>query len=470
MDVYGTVLRSVLFPAWERLRGRPTVPLVEYMRRSERASRDELEDLRAGLLRRLLRHAVRHTAYYRARFAALGIAPEDLAGSEDVIRLPLLERADAQGSLESRTADAPPRVAVEKGSSGTTGQPMIVRYNAESRHWRDAARWRGYGWAGYRYGDRALHFWGSAAIPPGRLDRWKIEVDHALRRDTYIDCGKRDDDHLATVVAAIRRIRPRAILAYSQAGAELARFVNRTGARTWDTIPVICGAERVFPADREAMIAAFGPAVFETYGCREFMLMGSECEHHDGLHETMENLIVEIVVREPGGGLRPARPGEQGEVVVTDLHNLACPLIRYVTGDLAVARADTPCACGRTLRRFGPVEGRVVDTLRDADGAPVNGLTFNILMVSLGDKVKQFQAHQAADNHITLRLVPKDGVLDPGIERVARDFVGKYMKGVPLTIEVVPEIPLTAAGKRRYVIVDKPGPATSAPAVAEVRG
>ena len=38
--------------------------------------------------------------------------------------------------------------------------------------------------------------------------------------------------------------------------------------------------------------------------------------------------------------VRAARPGETGEVVVTDLHNLACPMIRYVNGDLAVARDD----------------------------------------------------------------------------------------------------------------------------------
>ena len=53
----------------------------------------------------------------------------------------------------------------------------------------------------------------------------------------------------------------------------------------------------------------------------------------------MENLIVELVVREPDGTTRAGAPGETGEVVITDLHNLALPIIRYVNGDLAVARA-----------------------------------------------------------------------------------------------------------------------------------
>lgn len=459
MDVYAAALRSVLFPAWERLRGRPTLQLIEYLRTTERASRDELADLRTGFLRRLLRHAHRHTAFYRDRFAALGLEPDDIATVEDLGKLPLLEREQAVSSVDERTANAPPRITVTKGSSGTTGTPMVVKYNAESRHWRDAMRWRGYGWAGYRYGDRALHYWGVLAVPPGRFGKLKVDIDHALRRDHYFDCGLRDDDKLAAVVDAIRRIEPTVILAYASAAADLARYINRTGARSWDTIPVICGAERLWAADREAMALAFGPSVFETYGCREFMLMGTECEYHDGLHESMENLVVEIVVREPGGGVRAARPGEQGEVCVTDLHNLACPLIRYVTGDLAIAREDRPCACGRTLKRFGPVEGRVVETLRDARGSAVNGLVFSILMVSLTDKVKQFQAVQRADGHLTLKVVPFGPVgaaIDPAAERLSREFVAKYMPGVPFSIELVPDIPPTSAGKRRLVIVEPP--------------
>jgi phenylacetate-CoA ligase len=455
MDVYATALRSVLFPAWERLRGRPTLQLIAFLGRTERASRDELDDLRTGLLRRVLRHADRHTAFYKQRFAELGLVPGDITTIEDLGKLPLLERAQAVASLDERTADTPP-VAVVKGSSGTTGVPMVVKYNAESRHWRDATRWRGYGWAGYRPGDKALHYWGVLAVGPGRFGKLKADLDHALRRDHYIDCGLRTDERMTAVVEEIRRLRPTVILAYASAIADLARYINRTGARSWDTIPVICGAERLWPADRAAMIDAFGPAVFETYGCREFMLMGSECEYHDGLHESMENLVVEIVVREPGGTVRAARPGEEGEVVVTDLHNLACPLIRYVTGDLAIAREDVPCACGRTLRRFGPVEGRVVETLRDANGAPVNGLVFSILFVSLTDKVRQFQAVQRADRHIVVKVVPFGATIHPEVERLSREFLAKYLPGVPFSIDVVPDIPLTAAGKRRLVVVEQP--------------
>lgn len=472
-DPYGVVLGRVLYPAWERLRGRPTLELLAQLRRSERASLDELTALRTGYLRRVVRHAYQHTAYYRQALDARGVVPTDITGLDDLARLPLLERATAQATVEARTSSGWPAAAFRKTTSGSTGQPLEVRLCAESRVWREATRWRGYGWGGYRCGHKLMHLWGEAAVPPSRLARAKIALDRKLRRDVYTSCMVRSPQRLAQMVELLRRERPDVLAGYAQALADLARFVNREGLRTWDTIPVIYGAERLWDHDRADLARAFGPAVFETYGCREFMLMGAECEAHDGLHESAETLIVELLVREPDGTTRPARPGEQGEVAVTDLHNLACPFIRYLTGDLATARAPAPCACGRTLPRFGVIDGRVTETMRDAEGNPVEGILFNILFLDMARHTRQFQAVQRADGSLVLKVVPASrGRLPADAERLIREFVGTHLRGVPLEIELVPEIPLTRAGKLRRVVVERAAPARSplAPPAVPVPG
>src|SRR4051812_13304188 len=97
-DPYGAVLGRVLYPTWERLRGRPTFPLLHQLRRTERASLDEITALRSGYLRRLIRHAYFHTAHYRRVFDDAGILPGDIETLEDLRRVPLLERALAQTS------------------------------------------------------------------------------------------------------------------------------------------------------------------------------------------------------------------------------------------------------------------------------------------------------------------------------------------------------------------------------------
>lgn len=457
IDVYGPILAKALFPAFEAARGRPTVPLIRHLQETERSSPAALRDLQLGLLRRLLRHAYKHTAFYRQMLDERGLTPESFSAVDQLNKLPLLERPILRASLDARTANAPPAPVITKTTSGSSGEPVVVRYNAESRHWRDAIRWRGYGWAGYRIGMRAMHYWGAG--PAGVSTWWKqkkVVVDRLVKRDLYVDCTPRSEQALMAAVTELRKFKPHVMVAYASGAGALAKFINDRGLRTWDPIPVMTGAEALVPHDREAIERALGPA-FDTYGCREVMLIGSECDQHDGLHTSMENLITELVVRQPDGTLRHAKPGEIGEVVVTDLHNLACPMIRYVNGDLAVARGDELCRCGRGLVRIGPIEGRITETLTDGQGRSVGGLVFNILFGIIGSVARSFQVVQRRDRSILFKVVPFTGERLPDREtQLIREYAQKYLPGVPLTIEVVGDIPLTAAGKRKVVVVEKP--------------
>ncbi len=456
-DLYGQLLAKALFPAFEAARGRPTVPLVRYLEETERWSGPELRDLQTGFLRRLLRHAYRHTAYYRRVLEERGLRAEDFMSPADLHKLPLLDRPTLRATMLERTANAPPAAVIRKVTSGSSGQPVEVLYNAESRHWRDAIRWRGYGWGGYRIGMRALHYWGF--VPQSASTLWKrgkTAIDHWIKRDLYLDCTPRGEQALLDVVDHIRRFKPQAIIAYASGAGALARFINDRDLRDWDTIPVLTGAEGLLPHDRHEIDHAFG-AAFDTYGCREVMLMGSECEAHDGFHTSMENLIVEVVVRE-GGSVRAAKPGETGEIVITDLHNLACPMIRYVNGDLAVAGADERCRCGRGLTRIGQIQGRVTETMYDGQGRAVGGLVFNILFSTIGHVARSFQVHQREDGHVVFKVVPyQGGSLPSREEQLLRAHAERYLPGAPFSIEIVENIPLSAAGKRRVVVCEYNG-------------
>ncbi|MDB4962405.1 MAG: Coenzyme synthetase [Myxococcales bacterium] len=461
MDLYGPILEKALFPAFEAARGRPTVPLLKYLQGTERMSRAQLRDLQAGFLRRLIRHAYLHTAYYRDLLDQRNLRPEDFDSVEALAQLPLLDRDTVRTSFEARTAAAPPRWVIQKSTSGTTGQPVVVKYNAESRHWRDATRWRGYGWSGYRIGMRAYHYWGFGPPSDSWVKRQKVALDRAIKRDLYVDCTPRSDQALMGAVQQLKSYDAQVMVAYTAGAAALAKFVNEHKLRDWKSFPVLVGAERLWPHDREMIQEAFGP-VFETYGCREVMLIGSECEAHDGMHTSMETMIVELIVRDLDGTVRNARPGETGEVALTDLHNLACPMIRYITGDLAVARENTPCSCGRGLDRIGPIEGRVTETLRDGNGHPVGGLVFNILFGVLNHVARKFQVIQRVDGSVVMKVVPNVGDKLPDADyKKVQDFAAKYLPATPFSVEYVDDIPLSAAGKRKVVIVEKPADATA---------
>jgi phenylacetate-CoA ligase len=339
-------------------------------------------------------------------------------------------------------------------TSGSTGHPLSFAYDRGSEYWRQATKLRGYAWAGHLPGDRSLHFWGSAAtVRKSPLKtKAKTALDHLFRREHYVDCSDQSDEALAKVVERIRTLSPTAIICYAQAGAALARHVIETKSRDWHDITTISAAERLFPADRDAMIEAFGPRIFETYGSREVMLIAAECSAHDGLHVSSENLVVELVVRSADGE-RPAKPGELGEVVITDLHNYGAPFIRYVTGDLAIEVPDGRCACGRWLSRLRTVEGRTTDTLRDALGRPVSGLFFNVMFSVFAHKVRAFQVVQHRDRSIDLKIVPGNE-FDDSLLTVIEQNCERTLPNVPLRTHIVPEIPVEPGGKLRVVVVE----------------
>jgi phenylacetate-CoA ligase len=462
MDLYRELFARVLFPAWESgLRRRPTLRHLAYLEKTQWQPLSDLEAIQACALQRLLRHAYANVPYYRSRFEAAGIRPESIHGAADLAKLPILGREEARDTVQERTATAGATVEVHKNTSGTMGRPLVFGYERESEYWRQATRLRGYGWAGCHLGQRALYYWG-AGPPAGnrrptlasRLKGFKIRADRALRREYYVDCGHRGAEELNTVVEIIRRKKPEVLVCYSQAGADLARHVVEHGLKDWGTIPVICGAERLLPTDRPVVELAFGPAVFETYGSREVMLMAAECPAHAGLHVSMETLVVEVVVRDPAGGDRPARPGEVGEVVITDLTNLAMPFIRYANGDLAVPAEPGTCPCGRAHPRLASVEGRATETLVDGSGVRVNGLVFNVVIAHLAHGIRQFQVVQHRDRSVTLRVVPTPS-FDGQIESVLRQTWERYLPGVPVKLDLVPEIPIAATGKRQVVVVER---------------
>jgi len=447
MDVYGPIFRSLLFPFWEhKVRQRPVVRRWRELRRTQWLSADELRARQQHQLARLLHHAYEHVPFYRALFDGVGATPDDALAELPIVRRAALQRAgDAWGST------AAPRPTVRKHTSGTTGEPLVFGYEPDSEHWRRAVKYRGYEWAGYRPGDRALHFWG---VPIEEDISWKarmkIALDRRMHRDLYIPCAVMTDERLGEVARVIEFQRPQVIVCYAQAGAELARYINRNGLRAWPTIPVICGAERVLPHDRADLEQAFGPAVFDTYGCREVMMIAAECEAHQGMHVAMENLVVEIV--DPDGN--PVREGDTGEVVVTDLHNYGQPFIRYANGDIATAGPDRRCPCGRSLPRIQSVQGRISETLRDGNGSAVSGIALSFVVQGVTSSVRQFQAVQHRDRSVTISIVPVHD-LPPAVLDEIRATGEKLLAGIDVAVKVVPELPRSAAGKHHLVVVER---------------
>uniref|UniRef100_A0A7V4E6H7 Phenylacetate--CoA ligase family protein n=2 Tax=Thermus tengchongensis TaxID=1214928 RepID=A0A7V4E6H7_9DEIN len=88
------------------------------------------------------------------------------------------------------------------------------------------------------------------------------------------------------------------------------------------------------PGFREKVEAVLGGVALDAYGTSELGIVAGERLEKDGLWEIPEMAVLEVLDPET---LKPVPDGEKGELVVTALSRTLMPMVRFRTGDLAIA-------------------------------------------------------------------------------------------------------------------------------------
>lgn len=439
------IYSHILLPAFESgFKRRKTLRYWGDLERSQWGSLAEIEARQFDSLRTLVLHAQTHCPYYRDAWACLGLNPEALASRAEFSRWPIIDRETIRANRQAMRA--PGILLIAKATGGSSGEPLQFDIDHESHERRTAAWHRGYSWAGAAPGTRQLYLWG---VPLGKRSwraRAKDHLYNALHRRRVVSCFEGGPALAHKFVRENERYQPDAIVAYSSPLYEVARQFEQEGrVLAFHPGSIVVGAEKLHPFQREVIERVFHAPVFETYGSREFMLIGAECDRHDGLHLTAENLLVEIV--DDDG--RPVPPGTEGNVVITDLFNYGMPFIRYANGDRAIA-ARGACACGRALPRLSKVVGRRLDMLHASGGRSIPGEYFPHLVKDF-PAVRRFQVVQEELKRVRFSLEAAEMRAEDrsDLERQVRDAFGPE---VFVEFEPVERIPLTKASKLQVVV------------------
>lgn len=448
MSAYEHAFRSALFPLYETLlRRRSTLRYLREYEASQWLPADRVAELQWHKLRRLIEHCWREVPYYQRRWKELGLTPEDIRSPADYALLPTLTKPEIRACFDELHASSWRGKLLYKTTGGSTGEPMRFGYTRESYERRIAAMWRGYAWAGARMGRRTLYLWGMAIGQPMRAHAIKDRLYHAAFNRHMLNAFLMREEHMPAYADEIDAFRAEVIVAYAGPLLRMAEWLLANGRSVHRPQAILSAAEALHDAQRAVIEQAFGCPVFNTYGCREFMLIASECGQRDGLHLTADHLAVELV------GLQPsATGGSIGEIAVTDLHNYGMPLLRYLNGDLGTPSAKV-CACGRGLPLLQRVDGRKLDTLRTPAGHLLPGefIVYAFLGVT---SIKRYQVVQREIGALDIRIVPDAGFDSSVLEQIRGEIVKATGTSMELRFELVDEIAASASGKFRVAICE----------------
>lgn len=447
MSLYEKAFRHVLYPGYEAARGRKTMRYLREYEANQWLPPAQLAELQWGKLVALVRHCWDEVPYYRRRWQEIGFEPGDLKSLADYARLPVLTKADIRSNFEQLKAKSHRDRLLYKATGGSTGEPLRFAYTRESYERRTAVMWRGYGWAGATPGRRTLYLWGGAVGDPGRATELKDRLYHAAFNRRVLNSFMMSEANMSAYADAIDAFRPEVLVSYVDPVFRLSQWLLSRGRTIRGVSAVLGAAESLHDFQRPVIEAAFpGARAYNTYGCREFMLIACEAGDGDGLIINADHLVVELVDPSKADG-----GGETGEIAITDLHNLGMPFLRYVNGDVVTRNGPWDSHGRRGLPRLQRVEGRRLDAIRTVDGRILPGEFFPHMLKDV-DGVRRFQVVQEDLDRFTLNLVPGPEFGEEQEAYVRRE-IGKVLgSDASLDLRRVDEIPLTASGKFRVTV------------------
>lgn len=437
------ISRNLLFRPAAFVRGEQTFALLRRYEASQWWSREHVEDAQRRALDRIIRHAVRRTRYYGGLAEEAGLDLSSL-NAGDLERFPLLDKTRLVEAGNAIQAWRPPGTTSWKTTGGSTGVAVRLRKNRRATAAEQAASWRAYGWYGVYPGDRQARFWGTPLRAGARLRSRAIDL--VFNRERF-SAFAFDDEDLAHYYQRLCARPPAWVYGYVSMLVEFAAFCGRENldlARL-GIKAVVSTSEVLSEGDRTLLSETFAAPVFNEYGCGEVGAIMYECERGT-LHLMAENLFVEPIPDPTDDEPDACR------LVVTDLHNLATPLLRYDLGDRAVPAG--PCACGRGLPGFTRVFGRAYDFVSTSDGKRYHGEFFLYAVEAARDAglpINQVQFVQVTPEEIEMRVVGGAGYRPEHGRTVADQLAAASGEQLDFTVVSVDRIERERSGKIRLI-------------------
>jgi phenylacetate-CoA ligase len=417
---------------------------------AERMSVDELRALQLDRLRWTLRYAYANVPFYRKKFDAAGVSPQDCRSLEDLASFPVTTKDDLRENYPAGLFAVPvTELRRIHASSGTTGQPTVVGYTqADLDTWSDLMA-RSIRAAGGRPGDMVHVAYGYGLFTGGLGAHYGAERLGC----TVIPAS---GGMTGRQVRLIADLRPRVIMVTPTYMLTILDEFDRAGlsARESSLEIGIFGAEPWTEQMRAELEERAGLHAVDIYGLSEVMGPGVavECvETKDGLTVWEDHFYPELI--DPSSGA-PTAAGERGEIVFTSLTKQGMPLIRYRTKDLTRLLPGTARPAHRRMER---ITGRSDDmiVLRGVNVFPTQ---IEEVLLRIPGLTPHFQLVLTSRDHLdelTVQVEARAGLGEEQRAEAARALTAQVHDHVGVRVQVAVGDPGTierSAGKMRRVV------------------
>ncbi|MCV6628918.1 MAG: AMP-binding protein [Flavobacteriaceae bacterium] len=235
---------------------------------------------------------------------------------------------------------------------------------------------------------------------------------------------------------SILKFRPEYLIAVPSFLLKLIQYAEANGIdyKNSSVKSVVCIGESLRDAKMNYTILAkkivekWPLKLYNTYASTEMSTAFTECSAQQGGHEISQLIITEVLDDQD----QVVGEGEVGELTVTTLGVEGMPLVRFKTGDM-VQKFSTPCSCGRTTPRLGPVIGRKAQMIKYKGTTIYPPAMFDLLndFNAVTNFVIELHTNEIGTDHVKVKIGAK-APSDVLMKRIQDRFRAK--------LRVLPEI------------------------------
>ncbi len=378
----------------------------------------------------ILLHATKTTKFYKS-----------YTNSKKIEEFPVIRKNIIQENFD----DFKSSVYLNKNNykvatSGSTGTPLFLYQDKNKRNRNTSDLLYFLKLNNYKIGDclYQLEVWRDNN-KKGNLKSWVQNV-------VQFDISKLTDSRILYFLKKLKTSKQKKVLlGFASAYESICRYLDKTGNNldNLNISSIIANSEYLDHYTKTTMGKYFNAPVLSRYSNEEIGIIAHQTtKSPEDFIINCASYHVEILDMEND---KPAKPGNLGRIVVTDLFNYCMPMIRYDTGDMAkLIESD------KESLKLKQIEGRKMDLIYDTQGNIVSSFIVYTKFYKYYKLLKQYQFIQEGEKKYTVKLniLDKFSFEKELIEDIKKDFGNDAI----VKIIYVSEIPTLSSGKRKKVV------------------
>jgi len=401
-------------------------------------SKSEIAEWQNKKLTQVIEYAYRNTDYYKNLFDDNNIVPSDIKNINDLKYIPILTKNTLRDKFPQFISKQINNFPYKKGhTGGSTGNPSPYYQSYDSWSFINANTWYNWEKMGYRYSDPFLAL-GSSSLYVEHKSSLKHIIYYRLKGKIAVNGINMSDETCASYVDLIKKKHIHFLYGYASSLYLLAKYVIKNNIN----LEIMCcfpTSEVLTDNYRKTIQEAFNCNIMDCYGAND----GGICAFSNvpGFYEVGYNSIVRL--KENGDN-------NSGEALLTDLFNIATPLINYQVGDNIIIDDDINKSYQYNGQIINSVLGRTSDIITLGNGRVLTGPGFTILFKDI--PVEYYCLEKISDYELIcwlIKLNDYNSFYDDLILSTLNKQAGPDIK---ITIKETKSPYLAKSGKRKYFI------------------